>query len=171
VKVITLTEYWASLMANGFKRIETRSWPTRYRGPLLIHAAKGFPRACRTLITREPFLSKLAECTPPIFNSMEVPLSRVLCRVELVDCVSTTWLLEADCGAARAYRGDLGISSVASGGDRQFELEFGDYSDGRWAWITRSVKRASTPFLCRGALGLWELPDDEISLKAPELLS
>uniref|UniRef100_A0A193SBM5 ASCH domain-containing protein n=1 Tax=biofilter metagenome TaxID=1070537 RepID=A0A193SBM5_9ZZZZ len=32
--------------ANGeLKDIENRTWPTRYRGPLLIHAAKGMTRA------------------------------------------------------------------------------------------------------------------------------
>ena len=41
MKVITLTQPWATLVAIGAKRIETRSWPTRYRGPLAIHAAIG----------------------------------------------------------------------------------------------------------------------------------
>lgn len=33
VKVLSLKEPWASLIAFGPKRIETRSWRTRYRGP------------------------------------------------------------------------------------------------------------------------------------------
>jgi activating signal cointegrator 1 len=44
MKAITLTQPWATLVAIGAKRIETRSWPTNYRGPLAIHAAKGFPK-------------------------------------------------------------------------------------------------------------------------------
>ena len=40
MKAISLWQPWASLMAYGFKTIETRSWATLYRGPLLIHAAK-----------------------------------------------------------------------------------------------------------------------------------
>lgn len=40
MKIITLHQPWASLVALGFKRYETRSWKTDYRGPLLIHAAK-----------------------------------------------------------------------------------------------------------------------------------
>ena len=43
MKVLTLTQPWATLVAIGAKRIETRSWSTKYRGPLAIHAAKGFP--------------------------------------------------------------------------------------------------------------------------------
>lgn len=34
---------WASLIARGRKNIETRSWSTRYRGPLAIHAAQRRP--------------------------------------------------------------------------------------------------------------------------------
>jgi len=40
VKIITLHEPWASLIPLDFKRYETREWPTSYRGPLLIHAAR-----------------------------------------------------------------------------------------------------------------------------------
>jgi activating signal cointegrator 1 len=39
MKVLTLHQPWASLVALGVKTIETRSWSTKYRGPLAIHAA------------------------------------------------------------------------------------------------------------------------------------
>ena len=39
MKTITLWQPWASLMADGRKLIETRSWGTNHRGPLGIHAA------------------------------------------------------------------------------------------------------------------------------------
>lgn len=47
MKAITLTQPWATLVAIGAKRIETRSWATRYRGPLAIHAAKGIERGLK----------------------------------------------------------------------------------------------------------------------------
>jgi hypothetical protein len=40
MKIITLHQPWASLIALKLKRYETRHWATAYRGPLLIHAAK-----------------------------------------------------------------------------------------------------------------------------------
>jgi len=43
VKALTLHQPWASLIAVGAKRIETRSWSTSYRGPLAIHAAARLP--------------------------------------------------------------------------------------------------------------------------------
>ena len=40
VKGLTLHQPWASAIAQGQKRFETRSWPTRYRGLVAIHAGK-----------------------------------------------------------------------------------------------------------------------------------
>lgn len=45
MRAISLLQPWATLVALGAKRRETRSWPTRYRGPIAIHASKGMPRA------------------------------------------------------------------------------------------------------------------------------
>jgi len=36
LKALSLWQPWASLMALGVKRIETRSWQTQHRGPLII---------------------------------------------------------------------------------------------------------------------------------------
>ena len=41
MKVITLKEPWASLVVQGFKKYEFRTWKTNYRGKILIHAGKG----------------------------------------------------------------------------------------------------------------------------------
>jgi activating signal cointegrator 1 len=47
VKALTLIQPWASLIIMGRKKIETRSWPTKYRGLLAIHAGKSVDRdAC-----------------------------------------------------------------------------------------------------------------------------
>lgn len=41
MKALTLREPWASLVLEGVKTLETRSWATRYRGELFIHAGSG----------------------------------------------------------------------------------------------------------------------------------
>ena len=38
MKVLTVKEPWASLIINGYKKHEFRSWKTKYRGKILIHA-------------------------------------------------------------------------------------------------------------------------------------
>lgn len=47
MKALTLHQPWASLIAVGAKKIETRSWSTSYRGPLAIHAAASVPTSVR----------------------------------------------------------------------------------------------------------------------------
>lgn len=40
-KALSLKQPYAWLIANGFLLVDDRSWGTRYRGPILIHASKG----------------------------------------------------------------------------------------------------------------------------------
>jgi ASCH domain len=39
MKALTLRPHWAWLVVNGYKNIENRSWPTRLRGRIWIHAS------------------------------------------------------------------------------------------------------------------------------------
>ena len=39
MKVLTIREPWASLIVNGYKEYEFRSWKTNYRGKILIHTS------------------------------------------------------------------------------------------------------------------------------------
>lgn len=41
MKALTLKQPWATLVAEGIKQIEFRSWKTNYRGKILIHAGVG----------------------------------------------------------------------------------------------------------------------------------
>ena len=40
MKALTICQPYAHLIVRGEKRVENREWPTRYRGPLAIHAGK-----------------------------------------------------------------------------------------------------------------------------------
>lgn len=41
MKALTISQPFASLITNGEKWVENRSWETKYRGSLAIHAGKG----------------------------------------------------------------------------------------------------------------------------------
>lgn len=73
MKALTIKQPWASLIAAGIKDVENRSWPTLYRGPLLIHAGMGVD------------LEALDEWWNAV--PQPVPQGRVVARVELVACV------------------------------------------------------------------------------------
>lgn len=44
MKALSLWQPWASAMALGLKRVETRQWSIRHRGLVAIHAAKRWNR-------------------------------------------------------------------------------------------------------------------------------
>ena len=47
MKVLSLTEPWATLIKENMKKVETRSWKTSYRGELYIHASSTkVPKEC-----------------------------------------------------------------------------------------------------------------------------
>lgn len=76
MKTLTVCQPWAWALIHGPKRIENRSWPTRYRGPLLIHAGKTRNR----LGDEEDSLPDL-----PPYRLLE--FGALIGVVELVDCV------------------------------------------------------------------------------------
>jgi ASCH domain len=44
MKILSIRQPWAYLIANGQKNIENRTWLTNYRGPFLIHASLALDR-------------------------------------------------------------------------------------------------------------------------------
>jgi len=44
LRALTVRQPWASLIVTGRKNVENRSWNTRYRGPLVIHAGLGIDK-------------------------------------------------------------------------------------------------------------------------------
>lgn len=138
VRALTLTQPWASLVAWGEKRIETRDWGTIYRGPLAIHAAKSFPRWAVEACFAEPFRSVLAAHVEYL---QDLPLGAIVAVAELVDCAR------------------IAPNYVAGLGDQ--ERAFGDYTPGRIAWELSSVRPLSQPIRARGSLGLW-VPESQI---------
>lgn len=76
VKTITLQQPWASAVAQLGRNVENRTWVTRYRGPLLIHAGANLDLdGCRWI--RKNFKIPLHD----------LPRSQVIAVADLVDCV------------------------------------------------------------------------------------
>ena len=83
MRALTLTQPWASLVAVGAKRIETRNWSTSYRGKLAIHAAKTQPREARDFARSELVRRYLAH------QPLTLPLGKVLAVTTLLGCIPT----------------------------------------------------------------------------------
>ena len=48
MKVLTIKQPWASLIIEGYKKYEFRSWKTNYRGKILIHAGLSLDKNAAT---------------------------------------------------------------------------------------------------------------------------
>lgn len=155
MKALTLTQPWATLVAIGAKKIETRSWYTDYRGPLAIHAAKKFPEDAQHLCFHEPFRQFLVERYTLMhqgeiyFGRHRFPLGCVVATCELVFCQQIP--------SKSVYyfipEGGIGYYELPPA---EPELSFGNYKPGRFAWILGNVKPLPEPIPAKGALGLWE---------------
>lgn len=75
MKVITLKQPWATLVAEGLKQYEFRSWKYNYRGEILIHAGAGIDREA---IKRYEHLN------------FEFPAKRIIAKVVIEDCIKLT---------------------------------------------------------------------------------
>jgi hypothetical protein len=156
VKTLSLLQPWASLVAIGAKKIETRSWAaTKYRGPLAIHASARFWREDKELCRQEPFRTPLfdaglfvSEHCLRIREYYQFPLGAVIavCRLEAIYVIGEDHLIPVPNNGRLA---DLPSDQ---------ELSFGDYTPGRYAWILSDV-RPVEPIPCKGRLGLWNLPE------------
>jgi ASCH domain len=103
-KALSLKQPWANMIASGEKTIETRKWPTDYRGTLLIVSSKSpdiRPAGCAVA------LATLVDCRPMTHadqNAAQCQLYRG----------AYAWVLR-DIRRLRpfAVRGQLGIYDVA----------------------------------------------------------
>ncbi len=169
MKAITLTQPWASLVAIGAKRIETRSWKTAYRGPLAIHAAKGFPDSAQYICFRWPFRDVLSEhgfikINETFFGEHRFPLGAVIATCELIGCIPIPNHPETVC---HKWVHD-GKSRIAIIPPEAPELYFGQYEAGRYAWILANVRSLSSPIEVKGMLGLWEWKEPWINQQLPQ---
>ena len=92
MKALSLWQPHASAIALGLKPYETRGWDTTYRGPLAIHASKKTFREkdyewCWFQETRK----RLSLAGMPLWR---LPYGKIVCIVEVVDCVPTAKIRE-----------------------------------------------------------------------------
>ena len=72
MKAITIREPWASLIINGYKKYEFRSWKTNYRGKILIHAGKGIDKDMLYITNK---------------YNIKINPGNIIGEVEITDCI------------------------------------------------------------------------------------
>lgn len=131
MKVLSLKEPFASLIKEGIKKVETRSFKTNYRGEIYIHAsitkAKNDERDLFSLLQNTCFL-----------------YGHIICKCNLVDCVYMT----------KEYVNEIKMKNP-------IEYKCGLYEEGRYAWILDDVEVLEIPIEAKGQLGIWNFYNEE----------
>jgi len=168
MKGLTLTQPWATLVAIGAKSIETRSWSTSYRGPIAIHAAKGFPKWASETCGDDPFRTELQKAgvtfrAQPVRHWYHspypyrldggLPIGAIVAVATLVEVVLTGDMQNRIGHGGKVFLGARGTWDLTAQ-----EGAFGDFAPGRYAWMLGHVIRLPEPIPCKGELGLWTVP-------------
>jgi hypothetical protein len=147
MKVLTVWEPYASLLVMGLKEYETRGWETKYRGPLIIQAAKLNDNARKNDIyrvvrmLREQGMDKEAEA---LFESCGRSFGCAVGVVELTGC-----------------------KPMLDGGS-VIENSIGFFGEGRFGWKCDDPRKFLSTISVVGKQGLWN-PSEELMNAAKKL--
>lgn len=170
MRAISLWQPWASLCclphpddpARSVKGFETRSWPTSYRGPLLIHAAKRFTRDQRDWCFQPLIYEALASAYKEDdrlagFNLDKIPTGAIIGQVTVTGCYP---------------------SERAAKLADDYALAMGNYGPGRYAWEMHDPVLFDVPVPYRGQQGFFDVPrgafertEEARSTRTPDLFS
>ncbi|UED70754.1 ASCH domain-containing protein [Brevibacillus sp. HD3.3A] len=146
MKALTIHQPWATLIALGEKRFETRGWATKYRGPIAIHAAKKVDKdAC----DMEPIRSVLAKHG---YTADNLPTGAVVATAQLTGSYMIYDTIDNGIHIVRCPNDEYDFTKV------EFiwrpESVFGHFAAGRFAWEMTNVKQID-PVPAVGRQGLW----------------
>lgn len=127
MKILSVTEPFATLIKEKKKLIETRSFKTNYRGELYIHASR--TRISKGILSNKELMF--------LINDKDMNFGHIICKCKLVDCVYMT----------EDYVNNMKINNYQ-------EYICGEYKEGRYAWILDDIEKIE-PISVKGQLGIW----------------
>ncbi|WP_437224958.1 ASCH domain-containing protein [Planctomicrobium sp. SH661] len=128
MKALTISQPFASLIADGTKFVENRKWECLYRGKLAIHAGKGTQYLTAKELQEHPHSCILAVCT-------------------LWDCLHVDQI-------RKLYEKGEGTRRITPA--TMAKIAEHEHTEGPFCWILRDVQKLETPIPCSGAQGLWD---------------
>lgn len=133
MRAVTISQPFASLIADGAKWCVNRTSETRYRGPLLIHAGQG--TEYRTKRELEGYVT-----------------NAIVAVCQLVDCVRVLSFPDR-INSGNAFPGITSTEMQA--------LRDNERDDAPFCWVLMNVRKLDEPVPCVGRRGLW-VPAQEL---------
>jgi len=134
-KVISIQQPFAQTVCLGIKKIETRSWVTKHRGLLLIHATMRADFTAMEWFYQKP-LSRYREAI-----SKDMQLGAIIGSVMLMGIKPAIELIP-------------NLTPV--------EKALGYYANDSFGWILEEPKLFDKPIFMRGQQGLWSFDMEEV---------
>lgn len=138
MKTLSIKQPWASLIAHGIKDVENRTWKTKYKGKILIHASLTSQTGAYRDFLPKDFWMGLSEDERNKIICTSQFRGAIIGEVEIVDCVPnypSIW------------------SEVDLTGTKPI-----------WNWVLANAKLYDEPILnVKGKLMLWEYNDIKIN--------
>jgi len=143
MKTITIKQPWASLIIDDIKDIENRTWPTRFRGRVLVHAGlckwtcdKRFNLLCETFTTGQfDYLDNNNQFITIIYGA-------IIGSVEIIDCVINHPSIWAE------------KTEVLTDEDG-----FPVYGEKTYNWVLANPIKFPEPIPAKGKLSFWDYPN------------
>lgn len=162
MKCLSLYQPWASLIAAGWKTVETRDWYTGHRGALAIHAAtkrdmegKVIHAAYPEMFLRVDHWENRTDGPPvPITYQKQfadLPFGAIVATCMLGACLPTAMVADIVAKLKPPFFPSHGW---------EVESRLGNYAPGRWAWILRDIKPLARPIVFAGKRKLFDIPFD-----------
>lgn len=128
MKVISLTEPYATLIKEKKKYVETRSWKTNFRGEIYIHASS--TKIPESYLNNKELMDLVA--------NIDLNFGYIICKCKLVDCLYMT----------KEYVLDMKENHYS-------EYICGQYEEGRYAFILEDIEILGNKMPAKGKLNIW----------------
>lgn len=150
MKAISVRQPWASLIVNGVKDIENRTWPCpkKYIGQrILIQASSTGGKKFKVNLTDEQMMVAI----DVVFNeaiSEDMPFGAIIGSVEIVDCVvnhSSIWAEKTNPESMGVYQHGIPNYHVQKSKDIIYN------------WVLANPIFFEKPIACKGRLGFFDV--------------
>ena len=144
MKAITIKQPRASLIVEGIKDIENRTWSTKFRGRVLIHSSANpvgnlKSDSCFSHVVNEMQFSHLKSIGFKNWFMEDFAFGSIIGSVEIVDCV----INHPSIWAEKTYYDDFEDSKVI------------------WNWVLANPVKFAKPIPAKGKLSFWDYPMTE----------
>lgn len=151
MKALTIQQPWAWTVVAGVKPIENRTWASKHRGVVAVHAGnrlseRGLAEVPR-LVEKSGYRGLMPETGDMAFGALIGTAFLVDTHDAMTGCCESPW-------AEEQY--------VEHGGRVRKQIVH---------WVLEDAVEFAMPIRCRGALGLWTVPNDieALVMEAPRL--